>query len=238
MNVLGYTAYGRDFCTRAILCPRQVSHFYRSWFIHQRCTANLVGCSMLLSVHMPTVDTMRKTTGLETPGEDFQGHDGIDWYGVYGTDCRGGGENVTTGERIRWQQSLKESNCTVTSTRANSDSRGVCHTWRAWGSQKQIDLFMGRRDLYSSTRYLNKIGLGYLGPLPVRIEGKEQVRPTLAIPILAKPALKGGGPKPRKGGGAPKGGRPKISRFFFPFPPSFRSFCVSLGAFSWNFGGV
>ena len=35
-----------------------------------------------------------------------------------------------------------------------------------------------------------------------------------------------------------KGGRPKISRFFFPFPPPFRCFCVSLGVFSWNFGGV
>ena len=34
------------------------------------------------------------------------------------------------------------------------------------------------------------------------------------------------------------GGGPKISRFFFPFPPPFRCFCVSLGVFSWNFGGV
>ena len=39
-------------------------------------------------------------------------------------------------------------------------------------------------------------------------------------------------------GGAPKGGGAKISRFFFPFPPPFRCFCVSLGVFSWNFGGV
>ena len=45
---------------------------------------------------------------------------------------------------------------------------------------------------------------------------------------------KGWGPE----GGAPKGGGPKISRFFFPFPPPFRCFCVSLGVFSWNFGGV
>ena len=38
-----------------------------------------------------------------------------------------------------------------------------------------------------------------------------------------------------KGGG---GGGGKNSRFFFPFPPPFRSFCVSLGVFSWNFGGL
>ena len=38
--------------------------------------------------------------------------------------------------------------------------------------------------------------------------------------------------------GPPSAGPPKIWLFFFPFPPSFRSFCVSLGVFSWNFGGV
>ena len=52
---------------------------------------------------------------------------------------------------------------------------------------------------------------------------------------------KGGAPK---GGGAPKSGGPrrvggpKFRAFLFPFPPPFRSFCVSLGVFSWNFGGV
>ena len=40
-------------------------------------------------------------------------------------------------------------------------------------------------------------------------------------------------------GWGPEGWAPaQISRFFFPFPPPFRSFCVSLGVFSWNFGGV
>ena len=34
----------------------------------------------------------------------------------------------------------------------------------------------------------------------------------------------------------PSAGQPK--RFFFPFPPPFSSFCVSLGVFSFNFGGV
>ena len=36
----------------------------------------------------------------------------------------------------------------------------------------------------------------------------------------------------------PKSGEPKISRFVFPLPPPFRSFGVSLGVFSCNFGGV
>ena len=47
---------------------------------------------------------------------------------------------------------------------------------------------------------------------------------------------KGLGPESQKNedpkGGALKGGRLKISRFFFPFPPPFRSFCLSLGVLS------
>ena len=38
--------------------------------------------------------------------------------------------------------------------------------------------------------------------------------------------------------GPPSAGPPKISLFLFPFPPPFRCFCVSLGVFSLNFGGV
>ena len=37
--------------------------------------------------------------------------------------------------------------------------------------------------------------------------------------------------------GPPSAGPPKISLFFFPLPPPFRSLCVSLGVFSLNFGG-
>ena len=52
----------------------------------------------------------------------------------------------------------------------------------------------------------------------------------------------GGGAQTQKKWGpervGPEGWGPKISRFFFPFPPPFRCFCVSLGVFSWNFGGV
>ena len=74
---------------------------------------------------------------------------------------------------------------------------------------------------------------------------------------------KGWAPKPRNRVwvrivGGPKGGEPKISRFFFLLPPTFSfflslgifsslfslsgcllvSFSLSLGVFSWNFGGV
>ena len=38
--------------------------------------------------------------------------------------------------------------------------------------------------------------------------------------------------------GPPSAEPPKISLFFFPLPPPFRSFSVSLGVFSLNFGGV
>ena len=44
----------------------------------------------------------------------------------------------------------------------------------------------------------------------------------------------GWGTKPS---GGPKGGAQNFA-LFFPLPPPFRSFCVSLGVFSWNFGGV
>ena len=65
-----------------------------------------------------------------------------------------------------------------------------------------------------------------------------------------KGAPKGGGSKggvrkgaePRKNGapkgGGPKGGGPKISRFFCSLPPEISFFLLSLGVFSWNFGGV
>ena len=38
--------------------------------------------------------------------------------------------------------------------------------------------------------------------------------------------------------GAPKGGGPKISLLFFLLPSDISPFLLSLGVFSWNFGGV
>ena len=69
---------------------------------------------------------------LGNTGEDLWVLDSIDWYGMCGPECRGGGEGVTTYEKMRWLQLLKDMNCTVTSTWANDD-RGEYHTWRPWG---------------------------------------------------------------------------------------------------------
>ena len=103
-----------------------------------------------------------------------------------------------------------------------------------------------------------------MGPRRVGGPNLEKVRPRRWGPEGGAP--KGWGPRPRKSEAPKVGPRrvgprrvgprsvgprrwgtrrvgprrvgPKISRFFFPFPPPFRSHCVSLGVFSWNFGGV
>ena len=56
INVPGCIVYGRDHDRTAILCPREVNHFRRSWADHERCTAIMVGSTMLLSVYMPHSD--------------------------------------------------------------------------------------------------------------------------------------------------------------------------------------
>ena len=80
---------------------------------------------------------------LEPGDEDLQGLDGIDWYGIYGPECLGGGEDVITCEKkLWWLQLLRDFDCTVTSTWVVAENFGECHTWRAWGSrvrQKQLD---------------------------------------------------------------------------------------------------
>ena len=53
MNVPGYIVYGNDHGRTAILCPREVNHFRRSWVDHERCTAIMVGSKMKRSVNMP-----------------------------------------------------------------------------------------------------------------------------------------------------------------------------------------
>ena len=53
---------------------------------------------------------------LEPGDEDLQGLDGTDWYGIYGSECLGGGEDVITYEKkLRWLQLLRDFDCTVTS---------------------------------------------------------------------------------------------------------------------------
>ena len=66
--------------------------------------------------------------------EDLHGLDSIEWCGMYGPECEGGGEDVISFE-MRCLQLLKEFNCTVTSTWTNDDGNRECHSWRAWGSR-------------------------------------------------------------------------------------------------------
>ena len=56
MNVPGFIVFGTDRGRTAILCPREVNHFRRSWVDNERCTAILVGSTMWLSVCMPHSD--------------------------------------------------------------------------------------------------------------------------------------------------------------------------------------
>ena len=59
-------------------------------------------------------------------------------------------------KKLRWFQLLKDFNCTVTSTWTNNEESCEFHTWRAWGSRgrkKQLDDFLGPRNLPSETRW-------------------------------------------------------------------------------------
>ena len=127
-----------------MLCPREVNHFRRSCTDYEKCTAILLGSSMLICldewVHIEALGVVRNimTEGrmagavdfiniemkLGKTGEDLQGLDSIDsidWYAFCGPECRGGGQDVVTHEKVRWLQQLKEFKCTVTSTWTNND---------------------------------------------------------------------------------------------------------------------
>ena len=84
MNVPGLIVYGRDQGRTAILCPREVKHFRRSWADHERCTARKVGSTILLSVyilhsgcdeedHIEALETVRATVteGRKAGGRRF-----------------------------------------------------------------------------------------------------------------------------------------------------------------------
>ena len=115
---------------------------------------------------------------LEPDHEDLQGLDGIDWYGIYGPECLGGGEDVITyDKKMRWLHSLRKFGCVVTSTWVEKGNPGECYTWRAWGSRvrrKQLDCIMGPRGVIASTWYLNKVRIRTWDHFPVvKIEEKE-----------------------------------------------------------------
>ena len=66
---------------------------------------------------------------LELGDEDLQGLDGIDWYGIYGLESLGGGEDVITCEmKLVSLQLWRDFDCTVTSTWADAENLGECHT--------------------------------------------------------------------------------------------------------------
>ena len=50
---LGFVVCGADHGRTAISCLREVNHFRRSWIDNERCTAVMVGSTMLLSVNLP-----------------------------------------------------------------------------------------------------------------------------------------------------------------------------------------
>ena len=70
--------------------------------------------------------------------------DSIEWYGMYGPACEGTVDDIIANEKkLRWFQSLKDFNCTVTSTWSNNEDRREFHTW--------LDYTMGPEDLRSVT---------------------------------------------------------------------------------------
>ena len=105
--------------------------------------------------------------------------DGIDWYGIYGPECLGGGEDVITSKKRLWRpQLLRDFDCTVSSTWVEAENLVECHTWRAWGSRvrkKQLDYIMVPHDHVFTTWYLNKTRIRTLDhfPVVVKIEGRE-----------------------------------------------------------------
>ena len=97
---------------------------------------------------------------LGSAGEDLHGLDSIEWYDLYGPECKGGGEDVTTYEKkIRWLQLLNEFNCTAKSTWTNNDCNREYHTLRSWVCTNQLDYIMVPKDIRSTTWHLNKVRL-------------------------------------------------------------------------------
>ena len=104
--------------------PREVNHFRRSWVDNERCTAILVGTTVLLSVYMAhsgydeadSIEALESVRAAVTEGkrkgavdsfiggdlnlelkldiadDEHRGLDSIEWYGMYGLECKGGGE--------------------------------------------------------------------------------------------------------------------------------------------------
>ena len=86
---------------------------------------------------------------LDMADDEHQGLDSIEWYGMYGLECRGGGEDTTACEKNELVPTTARLNCTVTSTWTNNEDNREIHTWRAWGSRvhkKQLDYHLGQNN--------------------------------------------------------------------------------------------
>ena len=80
---------------------------------------------------------------LGNTGEDRWRLDSIEWCGMSGHECGGGGENVMVtvveGVHLHGDEHWR-----------NTDDMGGHHTWRAWGSRirkKRLDCHRGPRDI-------------------------------------------------------------------------------------------
>ena len=97
--------YGRDHGTTANLCPRESVIFVvhgltmrdapPSWWDRRIMNEG----KKMGAVDFYIGGDINIELELEDSGEDLQGLDGIDWYGMHGPECRGGGEDVITYEK-------------------------------------------------------------------------------------------------------------------------------------------
>ena len=168
-------------------CARERSSKFVAHGLTMRCTAILVGSSMLLSGFCRTVAAMRRTTLRHSKGRMAGAFDfyiggniniemkawkhgrgpSIERYDMSGPECRGGGEDVTTYDNT--MVTAAEGVQLHSDHHLDADS-GEYHTWRAWRSRirkKQVDYVMGPRDLRSATWYLNKVSLRTQDHFPV-----------------------------------------------------------------------
>ena len=75
---------------------------------------------------------------LEPGDENLEGLDGIDWYGINGSECLGSGEDVITYEKkLWWLQLLRDFDCTVTSTWVDVENLGEFVACLGFGVPKE-----------------------------------------------------------------------------------------------------
>ena len=89
---------------------------------------------------------------LEGGNEKLEGLDSFDLRGLHGPECRGGGEDVVTHQKIRWLQSLRDFEWAVSSTWASCDALGNSHTTGMGFARQENQLTMLWGRVISSPR--------------------------------------------------------------------------------------